>query len=277
MPISTINQHLQNTKTKDDWCHLDDEPNSQDDEPNSQDDEPNSHDEVVATENEEQYLQGEEQDTQGEEQYPQGEEQDTQHNYNNDLLTTYITVKDTTSRYLGIVKTFRKTYGFAIITGKNGSTCKDKYLGKDIMVNHANILVSAECYKTLKRGEQIEFNIEELEDGKVQALYVTGPNRHLLLCETNPNLTQRRFHNSKKYLQNTTDNSTDSKTHQTTKSTEEYKTTQSSNENKEYGGRGGRGGRGKRSGRGRGGRGSRGKSKETTFPVKETVFSGEVH
>jgi cold shock CspA family protein len=101
-------------------------------------------------------------------------------------VVTKIETPEGQQRYPGIVKTFRKTYGFATVVGDN------QYSGKDIMVNHANILTSKECYKTLKRGEHIQFAVQEEEDGRIQALDVTGPDGYTLQCETNPHLYQRR-------------------------------------------------------------------------------------
>jgi cold shock CspA family protein len=101
-------------------------------------------------------------------------------------VITRIETPEGQQRFPGIVKTFRKTYGFATVVGDN------QYSGKDIMVNHANILTSKECYKTLKRGEHIEFAVQEEEDGRIQALDVTGPDGYSLQCETNPHLYQRR-------------------------------------------------------------------------------------
>jgi cold shock CspA family protein len=101
-------------------------------------------------------------------------------------VVTKIETPEGQTRFPGIVKTFRKTYGFATVVGDN------QYSGKDIMVNHANILTSKECYKTLKRGEHIEFAVQEEEDGRIQALDVTGPDGYSLQCETNPHLYQRR-------------------------------------------------------------------------------------
>lgn len=102
-------------------------------------------------------------------------------------LTTRLELPVGQERYHGIVKTFRKTYGFAVVVGES------QYAGKDIMVNHANIMTTKECYKTLKRGEHIEFGIEEVEGDRIQAINVTGPHGHVLQCETNPRLVQRRF------------------------------------------------------------------------------------
>lgn len=101
-------------------------------------------------------------------------------------IVTKIETPEGQQRFPGIVKTFRKTHGFATVVGDN------QYSGKDIMVNHANILTSKECYKTLKRGEHIEFAVQEEDDGRIQALYVTGPDGYSLQCETNPHLYQRR-------------------------------------------------------------------------------------
>lgn len=90
-------------------------------------------------------------------------------------------------RFRGVVKGFKKTYGFAVVVGEG------EHSGKDIMINHANIMTSKECYKTLQRGEHIEFGIEVLEDGRIQALNVSGPDGLVLMCETNPRRMQRRY------------------------------------------------------------------------------------
>jgi cold shock CspA family protein len=101
------------------------------------------------------------------------------------FLTNRIDLPEGQERFMGVVKTFKGTYGFAIILGD----CE--HSGEDIMINHANIMTSKECYKTLQRGEHIEFGIETLDDGRIQAINVTGPEGYVLMCETNPHIGRR--------------------------------------------------------------------------------------
>lgn len=102
-------------------------------------------------------------------------------------LTTRVELPEGQERFRGVVKGFKKTYGFAVVVSEG------EHSGKDIMINHANIMTSKECYKTLHRGEHIEFGIEVLEDGRIQALNVSGPDGLSLMCETNPRHVQRRY------------------------------------------------------------------------------------
>jgi len=102
-------------------------------------------------------------------------------------LTNRVELPEGQERFRGVVKGFKKTYGFAVVVGES------EHSGKDIMINHANIMTSKECYKTLQRGEHIEFGIEVLEDGRIQALNVSGPDGLVLMCETNPRRMHRRY------------------------------------------------------------------------------------
>jgi cold shock CspA family protein len=91
-------------------------------------------------------------------------------------------------RYLGVVTKFSGTYGFGVILGS------EQYEGQTVMINQKNILTnSEEVYRTLHRGEYVEFCLQSNDDGRYQALEVTGPNCCRLLCESNPSLKSRKL------------------------------------------------------------------------------------
>ena len=90
-----------------------------------------------------------------------------------------------TPRYLACVKWFDNTlsYGFATILEGDHS-------GKDTFVHQSNIITDKEeIYRSLKKGEYVEFAIEPSENTthQFQASYVTGLKKGPLMCETNFN------------------------------------------------------------------------------------------
>ena len=88
-------------------------------------------------------------------------------------------------RYLACVKWFDNTlsYGFATIL-------EGEHSGKDTFVHQSNIITDKEeIYRSLKKGEYVEFAIEPSENTthQFQANYVTGLKKGPLMCETNFN------------------------------------------------------------------------------------------
>lgn len=102
-------------------------------------------------------------------------------------FTQRLDVPEGEERHNGVVTKFSGTYGFAVVLG-------GKYNGQTIMINQSNILTTREnVFRNLNNGEHIEFTIKENDDGRIQALSVSAPGGYCLLCETNPNLSQRRY------------------------------------------------------------------------------------
>ena len=95
-----------------------------------------------------------------------------------------------TPRYLACVKWFDNTlsYGFATIL-------EGEHSGKDTFVHQSNIITDKEeIYRSLKKGEYVEFTIEPSENTthQFQANYVTGIKKGPLMCETNSILANLR-------------------------------------------------------------------------------------
>ena len=90
-----------------------------------------------------------------------------------------------TETYQGVCKWFsnKKGYGFITITSDNSK-------GDDVFVHQTKIQPKKSTFRTLHKGEHIEFNLESNDKG-VQALNVTGINDSELLCDN----TQRPSNN----------------------------------------------------------------------------------
>lgn len=106
-----------------------------------------------------------------------------------------LTVPSDETRVLGQVKWFDSTRGFGFITAAIGD-----HENEDIFVYQNSLTTNSDkVYRTLTKGEYVEFVVSPLEgDGqhKVHATSVTGPNCHLLMCETNPR-RRKTFKNAK--------------------------------------------------------------------------------
>ena len=82
--------------------------------------------------------------------------------------------------FVGQCKWFNDKLGYGFITIQAG---KDK--GKDIFVHHSGIKPLNSNYKTLKKGEYVNFNIITGDNG-LQAVDVTGINGGSLMCDVLP-------------------------------------------------------------------------------------------
>lgn len=80
----------------------------------------------------------------------------------------------------GQCKWFNDKLGYGFVTVQSG---EDK--GKDIFVHHSGIKPLNSIYKTLKKGEYINFNIVAGEHGP-QAVHVTGIGGGTLMCDVTP-------------------------------------------------------------------------------------------
>ena len=83
---------------------------------------------------------------------------------------------------VGQCKWFNDKLGYGFITVQAG---KDK--GKDIFVHHSGIKPLNSNYKTLKKGEYINFNVIDGDNG-LQAVNVTGIGGGTLMCDVLPSI-----------------------------------------------------------------------------------------
>lgn len=69
------------------------------------------------------------------------------------------------TRHKGTVKWFNATKGFGFITPEDG--------GDELFCHQTSI--EAEGFRSLREGEEVEFDVEEAPDGRTKAIKVTGP------------------------------------------------------------------------------------------------------
>jgi CspA family cold shock protein len=96
------------------------------------------------------------------------------------LIVNEIRDDDTIGKYIGQCKWFNDRLGFGFLTIQNGP---DK--GKDIFVHHSGIKPLNSNYKTLNKGEYVNFNVIGGENG-MQAVEVTGIGGGSLMCDIVP-------------------------------------------------------------------------------------------
>jgi len=82
--------------------------------------------------------------------------------------------------YVGQCKWFSDKLGYGFVTIQQG----DKK-GKDIFVHHSGINPRNSNYKTLKKGEYINFNVIDGDNG-LQAVDITGIGGGTLMCDVLP-------------------------------------------------------------------------------------------
>ncbi len=80
-------------------------------------------------------------------------------------------------KFTGSTKWFNDKLGYGFIT-----ICDGEQKGKDIFVHHSGIKPLNSNYKTLKKGEYIEFRILNGKNG-LQAVDVTGVKGGPLMCD----------------------------------------------------------------------------------------------
>ena len=93
------------------------------------------------------------------------------------VILSEVKETDGAGKYIGQTKWFNDKLGYGFVTICNGD---DK--GKDIFVHHSGIKPLNSNYKTLKKGEYIQFNIINGMNG-LQAVDVTGINAGPLMCD----------------------------------------------------------------------------------------------
>lgn len=85
--------------------------------------------------------------------------------------------KDASGSIIGQVKWFNDRLGYGFVTVNQG---EDK--GRDIFVHHSGIKPANSNYKTLRKGEYVNFNVVKGLNGS-QAVDVTGINGGPLMCD----------------------------------------------------------------------------------------------
>jgi cold shock CspA family protein len=99
-----------------------------------------------------------------------------------------LSVPEGETRVLGQVKWFNNSRGYGFVTATTG-----EHANTDIFVYQNNLITNNHnVYRTLNKGEYVEFVVSPLENNeqhKFHATSVTGPGTYRLMCETNP---QRR-------------------------------------------------------------------------------------
>lgn len=99
-------------------------------------------------------------------------------NVNNDFKTVLEVVDG--NEYgdtIGNCKWFNKKLGYGFITVYTG-----EHKGKNIFVHHTGVKPLNSNFRTLRKGEYVNFNIEYGKNG-LQAVYVTGVNGGPLMCD----------------------------------------------------------------------------------------------
>jgi cold shock CspA family protein len=109
------------------------------------------------------------------------EESPTTPNLYESLILDEMIEKDViVGKFLGHVKWFNDRLGYGFCTIISGTD-----LGKDIFVHHSGIRPLNSNYKTLRKGEYINFNMTTGHNG-MQASDVTGVNGGPLMCDVSP-------------------------------------------------------------------------------------------
>lgn len=88
-----------------------------------------------------------------------------------------VTEKETYGQYTGHTKWFNDKLGYGFIT-----ICDGEEKGKDIFVHHSGVKPLNSNYKTLRKGEYIQFNVINGMNG-LQAVDVTGIKGGPLMCD----------------------------------------------------------------------------------------------
>jgi cold shock CspA family protein len=101
------------------------------------------------------------------------------------LVMDEIVDRDVVGSYTGQVKWFSDRLGFGFTT-----VCVGPEKGKDIFVHHTGIRPSNSNYRTLRKGEYVNFNLTNGHNGP-QAVDVTGIGGGSLMCDVAP--VRRQF------------------------------------------------------------------------------------
>lgn len=96
------------------------------------------------------------------------------------LVMDEVVDRDVVGKYTGQVKWFNDKLGYGFIT-----VCEGRDKGKDIFVHHTGIRPVNSNYKTLRKGEYVNFNLTNGHNGP-QAVDVTGICGGSLMCDVLP-------------------------------------------------------------------------------------------
>lgn len=99
----------------------------------------------------------------------------------NRLILDEITDSDTLGKYIGQVKWFQDKRGYGFIT-----ICAGNEQDTDVFIHHSGIRPLNSMYKTLRKGEYVQFNLNKGDNGQNQAVDVTGINGGTLMCDVVP-------------------------------------------------------------------------------------------
>lgn len=92
-------------------------------------------------------------------------------------IVTEIKETETSGKYTGQCKWFNDKLGYGFVT-----ICEGDEKGKDIFVHHSGVKPLNSNYKTLRKGEYIQFNIVDGMNG-LQAVDVRGIGGGPLMCD----------------------------------------------------------------------------------------------
>lgn len=95
-------------------------------------------------------------------------------------VVTEINNEPKVGEYVGQCKWFNDKLGYGFVTVQSGEK-----KGKDIFVHHTGICPLNSNYKTLKKGEYVNFDVTEGDNG-LQAVNVTGIGGGSLICDVSP-------------------------------------------------------------------------------------------
>lgn len=109
------------------------------------------------------------------------------------VILNEVVEKETYGKYTGNTKWFNDKLGYGFVT-----ICDGDQKGKDIFVHHSGINPLNSNYKTLRKGEYIQFNIITGKNG-LQAVDVTGIKGGPLMCDS---ITSKRNPGSPTYIKN---------------------------------------------------------------------------
>lgn len=87
------------------------------------------------------------------------------------------TIVQNVGKYVGQCKWFNDLLGYGFVT-----VCDGNEKGKDIFVHHSGIMPLNSNYRTLRKGEYLNFNVVDGLNG-LQAVDVTGINGGPLMCD----------------------------------------------------------------------------------------------
>lgn len=96
------------------------------------------------------------------------------------MSSSNIETTNSNQRYQGVVKWFNHQRGFGFI-----SNIDDNSPHTDVFVHHSKLDTKKPTYKTLYKGEYIEYCVETDDNGKECASSVTGIRGLALMCESN--------------------------------------------------------------------------------------------